>query len=150
MSCTRLRDEEQRRKSKARPNRNEGTTNPKSMPEWRKTATCHGCGEIGHIKPNCHNKNKTDGDTGEGDSPVPVSSAQIKELTSRMEKKGRNAGYIATVCGAIPALLDQRDQVCGTRPQHEGVGLINSTTLQLQASKAVTREQSNSQSAQSA
>ena len=116
----RLRDEGKLRKSKDRPTRNAGTNTPRGPQEWHKTATCHGCGEIGHIKPFCPDKNKTDGKTGEGDSPVPVSSAQIKELTSHMEENSHNAGYIATVCEPNPALLNQPDQVCGTRPHHEG------------------------------
>ena len=106
--------------------------------EWHKTDECHGCGEVGHIKLFCPNKNKTDAKTGSEDSPVPISSARIKELASRVERRDHNAGYsamvcgatctpellAAMVCGAIPALLEQRDQVCGTRPQHDGVGLV--------------------------
>ena len=58
-----------------------------------------------------------------------------------MERKGRNTGYTATVCGATPALLDQRDQdlVCGTRPQHEGVGLIAQRCKQARLSIEVTQ-----------
>ena len=74
---------------------------------------------------------------------MPVSSAQIKELTSRMERKGRDAGYTATVCGATPALLDQ---VCGTRLQHEGARLIaqhcKQARLTLEATQAVNRHDS--------
>ena len=89
------------------------------------------------------NKDKTaaDGKTGDGDSPVLVSSAQVKELTSRMERKGRSAGYTATVHGATPALITQPDQVRGTRPQHEGVGIIaqrcKQARLSLEATHAV-------------
>ena len=61
--------------------------------------------------------------TGEGNSPVPVSSARIKELPSRIKGKSHNAGYIATRYEAIPAPPEQRERVCGIRSQHEGVGL---------------------------
>ena len=98
----RPRDEERRKpKNKTKFNGPSGSSKPKRQTgpqEWHKTATYHGCGEVGHIKPFCPNKDKTDTKTGSEDSPVPISSAKIKELASRMERKGRNAGYTATVC----------------------------------------------------
>ena len=86
-----------------------GLRGPSALQEWHKTSTCHSCGEVGHLAPPCPNKDKTNGKTGDGVSPVPVSSAQIKELTSPVERKGRNASYIATVCRATPSLLEQQD-----------------------------------------
>ena len=71
--------------------------------------------------------------------PTPKLEAKIKVLTSRMERRGRNAGYIATVCGATPALLEQRDQVCDTRPEHEGVGLIAQRCKQARLSLEATQ-----------
>ena len=56
---------------------------PTGPQEWHRTAKCHGCGEVGHTKPVCPNKNKTDAKTGSKDSPVPISSAKVKELASR-------------------------------------------------------------------
>ena len=61
-----------------------------------------------------------------------------------MERRDRNGGYSATVCGATPALLEQRDQVCGTRPQHDGVGLVaqrcKQARLDLEATQAVNQQ----------
>ena len=116
-------------KAKKQTNGSSGSSKPKQGPqrgpqEWHKTAKRHGCGEVGHIKHFCPNKNKTDVKTGSEDSPVPISSARIKELTSCMERRDRNGAHSATVCETTPALLEQRDQVCGTRPQHDGVGLV--------------------------
>ena len=67
-----------------------------------------------------------------------------------MEKNGRNTGYTTTVCGATPALLKQLDQVCSTRPHHEGLGLIaqrckqasKQARLSLEATQAVNRHDS--------
>ena len=59
-----------------------------------------------------------------------------------MERKGHNAGYIATACGATPALLELQDQVCGTRPQHEGVELIAQHCNQAKLSREAILKQS--------
>ena len=53
--------------------------------------------------------------------------------------------HIATVRGATPALLEQRDQVCGTRPEHEAAGLIaqrcKQARLPLEATQAAMANQ---------
>ena len=77
--------------------------------EWHRKATRHSCGAIGHIKANCpKNTTSTDSTPGEGDSRVPVPLAQIRELTSCIEKKRPKAGCIAEVCGATPAAYTNR------------------------------------------
>lgn len=45
------------------------------------------------------------------DVPIPVSSAQMKELASCNKRKSYKSGYMATSYEAIPALPELRDQV---------------------------------------
>ena len=69
--------------------------------------------------------------------PTPKLEAKIHQYQFRRQKlknsplvimerrdHNANAGDSAMVCGATAALREQQDQVCGTRPEQEGVGLV--------------------------
>lgn len=58
--------------------------------------------------------------------------------------KGCNAGYTASVCEATPPLLEQRDHVFGTRPEHEGVGIVAQRCKQARLSLEATLTSSQS------
>ena len=128
-------------KAKNKTNGSSGSSKPKRGPqrgpqEWHKTAKCHGCSEVGHIKPFCPNKNKTDAKTGSEDSPVPISSAKILKRTrlSHGEEEPQRRLFSHSVWGYPSPARTPRSSVWH-KAKARGSGTCSTT---LQASKTGT------------
>ena len=107
IDCRKRLREEERRKAKNKTNGSSGSGKPnqgpqRGPPEWHKTAECHECGEVGHMKTFCPNKNKTDAKTGSEDLPVYQLHRQGLKNSSLVWRGGTSMEPIQPQCVGLP------------------------------------------------